>query len=98
MSYQQAYEFDYMADEGEMAHFLDEMDEENHAGDAVMDEYEMVCYLYFLLWFVSLYACTQYSQNSHDVGLNMNSLLKWLILRLPKRERVKTFKVFLGTD
>ncbi|PON60180.1 WD repeat containing protein [Parasponia andersonii] len=42
MSYQQAYEFDYMADEGEMAHFLDEMDEEIHAGDAGIDEYEML--------------------------------------------------------
>ncbi|XP_062108074.1 uncharacterized protein LOC133818958 isoform X2 [Humulus lupulus] len=42
MSYQQAYDFNYMADEGEMANFLDEMDEENHGQDENLDEYDVL--------------------------------------------------------
>ncbi|KAM6545740.1 hypothetical protein CsatB_026476 [Cannabis sativa] len=42
MSYQQAYDFNYMADEGEMVHFLDDMDEENHVQDENLDEYEVL--------------------------------------------------------
>ncbi|KAF3456134.1 hypothetical protein FNV43_RR00782 [Rhamnella rubrinervis] len=42
MSDQQAYEFDYMAEEGEMDHSIDEMDEENRGSDEVLDEYEML--------------------------------------------------------
>lgn len=42
MSYnQQAYDFDYMADDGEVGNFLDEMDEENNH-DPNVDEYEML--------------------------------------------------------
>ncbi|GMN69069.1 hypothetical protein TIFTF001_038120 [Ficus carica] len=42
MSYnQQAYDFDYMADDGEVGNFLDEMDEENNH-DPDVDEYEML--------------------------------------------------------
>ncbi|KAF3456133.1 hypothetical protein FNV43_RR00781 [Rhamnella rubrinervis] len=41
MSDQQAYEFDYMAQEGEMDHSIDEMDEENSGSDEVFDEYKM---------------------------------------------------------
>lgn len=52
MSYQQAYDFDYMAEEGEVANFLDEMDEEDNNADVGIDEYEMVCGLHFLFRFV----------------------------------------------
>lgn len=55
MSDQQAYEFDYMAEEGEMGDSIDEMDEENRGSDEVFDEYEMVCFSYFLVWLVCVY-------------------------------------------
>lgn len=55
MSYQQAYEFDYMAEEGDMDHFIDEIDEEDHGSDDVFDEYEMVCYSYFLIPLVCVF-------------------------------------------
>ncbi|EXC14269.1 Uncharacterized WD repeat-containing protein [Morus notabilis] len=42
MSDQQAYDFDYMAEEGEVANFLDEMDEEDNNADVGIDEYEML--------------------------------------------------------
>jgi len=31
--------------------FLDEPDYQNHAGDAALDEYEMVCFFHFLFSF-----------------------------------------------
>lgn len=55
MSYQQAYEFDYMAEERDMGHFIDEIDEEDHGSDEVYDEYEMVCYSYFLIRLVCVF-------------------------------------------
>ena len=53
MSYEQAYEFDYMADEGEVGNFLDEMEEENNDDrDVGIDEYEMVRRSFFVVTFV----------------------------------------------
>lgn len=56
MSYEQAYEFDSMDEEGEMTHFIDEMDEENRGSDEGFDEYEMVCFTYFLIWLVCVFS------------------------------------------
>ncbi|BBG93490.1 hypothetical protein Prudu_001518 [Prunus dulcis] len=42
MSYQQAYQFDYMGDEGDMSDFVEDVEEENQGGDAGLDEYDML--------------------------------------------------------
>lgn len=50
MSYHNLYEFDYMAGAGEMEDFIDEIEDENYGGDGAdmgLDEYEMVCFLFF---------------------------------------------------
>lgn len=47
MSYQQAYQFDYMGDEGDMSDFVEDVEEENQGGDAGLDEYDMVCFPQF---------------------------------------------------
>ncbi|KAB2623048.1 WD repeat-containing protein-like [Pyrus ussuriensis x Pyrus communis] len=42
MSYQQGYQFDYMADEGDMSDFVEDVEEENQGGDMGLDEYDML--------------------------------------------------------
>lgn len=51
MSYQQLGEFNYMAEEGEMADLVDELDQDNYGGEGNIeieaDEYDMVLSLSF---------------------------------------------------
>lgn len=51
MSYQQLGEFNYMAEEGEMADLVDELDQDNYGGEGNIeieaDEYDMVSSLSF---------------------------------------------------
>lgn len=50
MSHHNLNEFDYMAGAGEMEDFIDEIEDENYGGGAAdmgLDEYEMVCFLFF---------------------------------------------------
>ncbi|XP_048435970.1 general transcriptional corepressor tupA-like [Pyrus x bretschneideri] len=42
MSYQQGYQFDYMADGGDMSDFVKDVEEENQGGDMGLDEYDML--------------------------------------------------------
>lgn len=46
MSYQQAYQFDYMGDEGDMPDYVEDVEEENQGGEG-LDEYDMVCFPQF---------------------------------------------------
>lgn len=48
MAFEQPHQFEYMADEGDMSDFVEDVDadadEENHGRDMVLDEYDMVCF------------------------------------------------------
>lgn len=60
MSQQHVDEFDYMADEHDVADFIDEVDGEFYArddGNIGMEEYDLVCTLAFscVFFYVSIY-------------------------------------------
>lgn len=51
MAFEQPHQFEYMADEGDMSDFVEDVDadanEEYHGRDMVLNEYDMVCFASF---------------------------------------------------
>lgn len=91
--------------------FFDEIDYQNHGGDAALDEYEMVCFFFisyslfrfaflFLIFSCFMYLFIELRGSFFFFFLcvfgDWNSLLRWLIHQLLRQERERTFREFHG--